>query len=72
MLEKILPRLNPELDTDPVIRSLVFAKAFKAYSDYLEAYARLDAKIIEKYGFYTAPKGSTSVVPAHLTSWQIF
>ncbi len=64
MLEKILPRLYPELDTDPVIRSLVFAKAFKAYSDYLEAYARLDAKIIEKYGFYTAPKGSTSVVTA--------
>lgn len=64
IMEKILPRLFPELDTDPVTRSLVFAKAFKAYSDYEEAYAKIGAKLIEKYGFYTAPAESVAVVTA--------
>lgn len=64
LLEKIMPRLYPELDTDPINRSLVFAKAFKAYYDYLEAYAKIDAKMIGKYGFYAAPVESASVVTA--------
>jgi len=62
MLEKIMPRLYPELDTDPVSRSLVFAKAFKAYYDYMEAYGKLDANLIQKYGYYAPPAGSMSVV----------
>lgn len=62
ILEKILPRLYPELDADPVTRSLVFAKAFKAHYDYQEFFMKTEAKMVQKYGFYTAPKGSLAAV----------
>ncbi|AOT68685.1 uroporphyrinogen decarboxylase family protein [Geosporobacter ferrireducens] len=58
LMEKVLPRLYPELNTDPIRRSIVFAKAFKAYYDYIEAYAKIDQKLIEKYGFHTVPRGT--------------
>ncbi|AKL96838.1 hypothetical protein CACET_c33950 [Clostridium aceticum] len=60
IMEKILPKLYSALDTDPVTRSMVFAKAFKAFYDYIEAYGRIDQKLIEKYGFHTLPRGSFS------------
>ncbi|MBB6217327.1 hypothetical protein HNQ80_003446 [Anaerosolibacter carboniphilus] len=64
IMEKILPRLYPELNTDPTTRSIVFAKAFKAFFDYIEAYGKIDAKLIEKYGFHVIPRESFSVVTA--------
>jgi len=64
VMEKVLPKLYPELDTDPVNRSLVMAKAFKAFCDYAETSRRLDAKFINKYGFYTPPPGSGAAISA--------
>ena len=58
ILEKVIPKLYPELDTDPVTRSIVLAKAVKAYYDYAETYQAIDGKMIEKYGFYVPPPGS--------------
>ncbi|NLI93777.1 MAG: hypothetical protein GX434_16770 [Peptococcaceae bacterium] len=46
VMEKVLPRLYPELDTDPITRSLIFAKAVKSFWDYVEAYSKIDAKLI--------------------------
>ncbi|SNS15729.1 hypothetical protein SAMN05446037_100532 [Anaerovirgula multivorans] len=62
IMEKVLPRLYPELDTDPITRSLVMAKAFKAFFDYVETYEKIDAKLIEKYGFHIVPKESIGSV----------
>ncbi|MTI57573.1 uroporphyrinogen decarboxylase family protein [Geosporobacter ferrireducens] len=64
IMEKVLPRLYSELNTDPVTRSLVFARAFKAFYDYVETYGKIDVKLIEKYGFYTVPMESSSWVTA--------
>lgn len=64
IVEKILPRLYPELNTNPVTRSLVMAKAFKAFYDYVEEYGRIDVRLIEKYGFHRVPVESFSVVTA--------
>ena len=61
IMEKALPRMNKELDTDPVTRSIVYAKAIKASFDYLAEYAKIDAKLIEKYGFYTNPPESAGM-----------
>lgn len=62
LLEKILPRLYTELNTDPITRSHVLAKAFKAFYDYHEAYKRIDEKMVDRFGFYLPPEGSTSAV----------
>ena len=64
LLEKILPRLYPKLDADPITRSQVMAKAFKAFYDYAEAYERINARMVDKYGFYLPPAGSTGVAIA--------
>ena len=53
-VRKILPRLYPELDTDPVIRSLVSPKRSKLIL-IIGKPMRLDAKIIE-IRFYWRPK----------------
>ncbi len=61
IMEKALPRMNKELDTDPVTRSIVYAKAVKAFFDYTDVYAQIDAKLIEKYGFYKIPLESAGM-----------
>ncbi|WP_133964565.1 uroporphyrinogen decarboxylase family protein [Eubacterium limosum] len=60
LMEKIFPRIYPVLDTDPVSRSLALAKATKAYFEYADFYAGLDAQLIDKYGFFAPPAGSGS------------
>ncbi|TZE80617.1 uroporphyrinogen decarboxylase family protein [Calorimonas adulescens] len=64
IMEKALPRTYPELDTDPVTRSLVFAKAAKAFFDSMDEYAKIDAKLSEKYGFYVTPPESVGMALA--------
>ncbi|MEF9919119.1 MAG: uroporphyrinogen decarboxylase family protein, partial [Eubacterium sp.] len=59
MLETALPRLYPALDTDPISRSLVMAKAFKAHCDtvgFLNGV--MIPKLEAEYGKYQAPPQS--------------
>jgi hypothetical protein len=51
IMEKVLPRIYTELNTDPVQRSLVMAKAFKAFYDELNNVTVIYEKLIEKYGY---------------------
>ncbi|MCL6477752.1 MAG: uroporphyrinogen decarboxylase [Peptococcaceae bacterium] len=51
IVEKVLPRLYAELDTDSNTKSLVMAKAFKAYYDELGMQGAVRAKMNEKYGY---------------------
>ncbi|ABR48255.1 conserved hypothetical protein [Alkaliphilus metalliredigens QYMF] len=51
IMEKILPRIYTELDTNPAQRSIVFAKAFKAYYDEFFSDIGVGAKVSEKLGY---------------------
>lgn len=51
IVEKVLPRLYKNLDTDPNTRSLVMAKAFKIYSDEFANMGMVNAKLTAKYGY---------------------
>jgi hypothetical protein len=51
IMEKILPRIYTELNTNPVKRSVVFAKAFKAFYDEFVNGGAIVAKLNDKYGF---------------------
>ena len=51
ILEKILPRIYTELNTNSVQRSIVFAKAFKAFFDEVFNGNMIISKLTEKYGF---------------------
>ncbi|MHC6178967.1 uroporphyrinogen decarboxylase family protein [Clostridium sp. JNZ X4-2] len=51
IMEKILPRIYTELNTSPVQRSLVMAKAFKAFYDEFTNAGVLCGKLTEKYGY---------------------
>ncbi|CAB1239469.1 uroporphyrinogen decarboxylase family protein [Clostridium sp. MT-14] len=54
IMEKILPRIYTELNTNPVQRSLVMAKAFKAFYDEVNNVTALYEKLIKKYGYSSA------------------
>ncbi|MBC3796926.1 uroporphyrinogen decarboxylase family protein [Acetobacterium tundrae] len=62
LMERIFPRLYPALNTDPIHRSMVLAKAMKAYYDYIEFYGAMDRELIDKHGFFVAPPGSSTGV----------
>ncbi|MCF6096825.1 uroporphyrinogen decarboxylase [Thermovorax subterraneus] len=66
IMEKVLPRKYKALDADPVTRSIVYAKAAKALFDHMDTFAKIDAKLIEKYGYYTPPPESTGIALAPL------
>ncbi|SNS06672.1 Uroporphyrinogen decarboxylase (URO-D) [Anaerovirgula multivorans] len=51
IMERILPRIYTELDTNPAQRAIVFAKAFKAYYDELFTALGVIGKLTEKYGY---------------------
>jgi hypothetical protein len=53
ILEKILPRLYANLNTDATSKALTLAKAFKAFSDEMGHARMVSAKLIEKYGYAT-------------------
>ncbi|SHJ80955.1 Uroporphyrinogen decarboxylase (URO-D) [Geosporobacter subterraneus DSM 17957] len=60
IMEKILPRIYTELNTNPVQRSIVFAKAFKAYWDELISGGMMTQKLTDKYGY--SPIGGIEVL----------
>lgn len=62
IVEKVLPRLYTALDTDPINRSFIMAKAFKAFYDYVEAYEEIGERLIENHGFHRIPKESFSII----------
>jgi hypothetical protein len=51
IVEKVLPRLYTELDTDPGTRSMAFAKAFKTFMDEFANVGMTGAKLSQKYGY---------------------
>lgn len=51
ILEKVLPNLYSALNTDPVTKSLVMAKAFKAFTDDMGNTGRIYGNLINKYGY---------------------
>ncbi len=53
IVEKVLPNLYSELNADPVTRSIVMAKAFKAYTDENNNLFRIYGNLIGKYGYGT-------------------
>lgn len=61
--DKVLPRLYKNLDTNPVKRSMVFAKAMKAHSDiYGQIFPHHDL-MAEKYGLAYDRVGCQSIAP---------
>lgn len=54
IMEKVMPRLYTELDTDPVTRSQVLAKAFKCFFDEMGNVGMATAKLSQKYGYAQA------------------
>ena len=57
IMEKFLPRACPELDTDPITRSQVLAKAYRSFKKYSEATRAICGRLAAKYqltpGFIT-------------------
>lgn len=51
IVEKVLPRLYAELDTDAHHKALVMAKAFKTFFDEMGNIATASAKLTQKYGY---------------------
>ena len=50
MMEKFLPRACPELDTDPVTRSQVLAKAYLAYKKAQDGFIGIMGRLVQKHG----------------------
>lgn len=51
IVEKVLPRLYGELDTDSATKAFTLAKAFKCYNDEYANQAAQTARLKEKYGY---------------------
>ncbi|GAW31018.1 uroporphyrinogen decarboxylase family protein [Carboxydocella sp. JDF658] len=51
IVERVLPRLYSELDTDSTTRAMVLAKAFKAFHDEMGNAGRIYGNLIKKYGY---------------------
>ncbi|AOY74769.1 uroporphyrinogen decarboxylase family protein [Clostridium formicaceticum] len=51
IMEKVMPRLYTALDTNPVEKSLVLAKAFKAYYDETGNMGKIFAALSQKHGY---------------------
>lgn len=61
IIERVVPRLHPGLDTDDAIkRSSTFAKALRAYYDAFAQFGAINQKMKAKYGFYSYPFGSVA------------
>ncbi|MCR3923352.1 MAG: uroporphyrinogen decarboxylase [Firmicutes bacterium] len=54
IVEKVLPRLYEELNTDVHTRSMVMAKAFKIFFDEMTNIGMVTGKLSQKYGFGNA------------------
>jgi len=51
IIEKFLPRVCSALDTDPINRGIVFAKAFQEYIHQTTAYFEMIGSLSQKYGY---------------------
>lgn len=51
IVEKLLPRVCTELDTEPIRRSIVFAKAYNEYKKYNTTEFGIWMKLSQKYGY---------------------
>lgn len=60
IVDKILPRLYTELDTEPNYRSMIMAKAMRAWSDEAATLGMLAGKMNAKYGFASIPGSATT------------
>ncbi|MFA0815278.1 MAG: uroporphyrinogen decarboxylase family protein [Anaerofustis sp.] len=63
MVTKLLPRLYPALDTQPMKAAMVLGKAFKAYHDVNGKMAAVGAHMTEKYGFAQIAPGAGCEAP---------
>ena len=70
LVEKILPRIYGELDTDPIRRGIVFAQALQANTAVRGEMGKIYASLSEKYGFFSAnpAHGSRSLAPLDFIS----
>ncbi|MCR3923108.1 MAG: uroporphyrinogen decarboxylase, partial [Firmicutes bacterium] len=62
IIDKILPRLYTELDTDASTKAMVLTKAMRAQSDEMSTLGMIGAKMQAKYGFASIP-GSLTTAP---------
>lgn len=61
IIEKVLPRLYTELDTEnPHQKALILAKAMRAHLDEMSNVGMLKAKMVAKYGLSTIPAGQSA------------
>lgn len=60
LIEKVLPKIFTALNTDPVSRSLILAKAVLANMDYQSQIQKISQRIIDKYGFRTSIPGTVA------------
>ena len=51
IVERVLPKLYSKLDTDSTQKSMVMAKAFKAYTDEMGNLGRIYGNLIQKFGY---------------------
>ncbi|KPU42442.1 uroporphyrinogen decarboxylase (URO-D) [Oxobacter pfennigii] len=57
IVEKVSLRQNPGFDTDPITRSINFAKTLLATMDQGKVFSEVSDAMAEKYGFFTTPPG---------------
>lgn len=55
LIEKIMPRYNASLDTDPINRSIHFAMIIFAQMEQQKAFNEANDYLVEKYGFFSPP-----------------
>ncbi|KPU43732.1 uroporphyrinogen decarboxylase (URO-D) [Oxobacter pfennigii] len=60
IIEKILPRLYTELDSDPFSRALALAKAARAHGEEMATTGMIAGKMRAKYGFAAIPGNATT------------
>ncbi|NLM45588.1 MAG: uroporphyrinogen decarboxylase [Firmicutes bacterium] len=76
IMEKVLPRIYTNLNTDPVTRSIVLAKAFKIFNDEFGNIGAVTAKLSAKYGlanvnlFSAAPSAPFDFVADQLRGFR--
>ncbi|KPU44087.1 uroporphyrinogen decarboxylase UroD [Oxobacter pfennigii] len=57
IVEKVSTHTNQGFDTDPISRSLAFAKYMLATMDLNRIFAEVSDKFVQKYGYFVSPPG---------------
>ena len=66
MVETLLPRIYPALNTTPMKAAMILSKAYKAWNDMNGRMAAVSAKMSERYGFAKIAPGGGSEAPMDL------